>query len=440
MGVLASTLHGRWPRGGTVVARRLAEGLARRPEFDMVCLVGRVRDQLDLTFIASDLSTWLANHPLEDPPPVPPRGPLDLLRRALRAGLPPVLHAALARVASLLRRTRAAPPTQPADATAVVRFDDLDAFLCFWFFNDDWWQDPLETFYLLPLGERHPPIVSWFHDAIPVAAPDLERGVKPDDFRRVLSSMARHASFIVCGSAAAANDLRLVRPDAAARARVIPYGHDHDRFSRAGEDIRAGEVRSRYSIAPSLPYFCSLGLYPRHKNVANVLHAARLLRQRAPELPFQLVLMGDARATSALTSLLEDLRSTVRVVLTGRVRQEDLPIVMGNSVALVYASTVEGFGLPPLEAMSSGTLTVCSDLPVLRESCGNHPVYCNPAEPSSIASAMEACLRMARDERTRRSAASLEHARSVSWAAATSKLVRFLVDDVLSSRNAGRTI
>ncbi len=46
LGVLASTLHGRWPRGGTIVARRLAEGLARRREFETLCLVGRVRDRL----------------------------------------------------------------------------------------------------------------------------------------------------------------------------------------------------------------------------------------------------------------------------------------------------------------------------------------------------------------------------------------------------------
>jgi glycosyltransferase involved in cell wall biosynthesis len=330
-----------------------------------------------------------------------------------------------------LRQVPDSPLSAFPGGVSFVKFSDLDAFLCFWFFNDDWWQTPLETFYMLPLNEQHSKIVSWFHDATPALVPDLKIGVRPDDFRRVLYSMARHASFIVCGSMATARDLEGLVASVATRTRVIPYGHDHQRFVEAEKAEGWSETLSRYSILPSPPYFCCLGLYPRHKNVANVLRAARLLQERSPNLAFQLVLAGDPWGTSELSPLLDEVRSTLRVTLAGRVDHDDLPPLLGHSCALVYVSTLEGFGLPPLEAMSAGTLTVCSDLPVLRESCGSHPVYCNPAEASSIASAMGTCLRMPAEERANRIGLAREHAGSWTWECATEKLVRFLVNEVL---------
>jgi glycosyltransferase involved in cell wall biosynthesis len=44
----------------------------------------------------------------------------------------------------------------------------------------------------------------------------------------------------------------------------------------------------------------------------------------------------------------------------------------------------EGFGLPPLEAMAAGAPVVCSDIPVLREVCGDAALYFDPHNTRSL--------------------------------------------------------
>jgi glycosyltransferase involved in cell wall biosynthesis len=52
---------------------------------------------------------------------------------------------------------------------------------------------------------------------------------------------------------------------------------------------------------------------------------------------------------------------------------------------LVFPSFFEASGLPPIEAMTCGCPVVTSDIPALRERCGDAALYCNPADPDSIA-------------------------------------------------------
>lgn len=84
------------------------------------------------------------------------------------------------------------------------------------------------------------------------------------------------------------------------------------------------------------------------------------------------------------------------------------------AVCLLFPSFYEGFGLPALEAMAHGCPVVASDIPALREVCGDAAVYCNPHDPSDIA---ERILMVASDsqlrERLRRFG--LARAREFSW-------------------------
>ena len=63
-----------------------------------------------------------------------------------------------------------------------------------------------------------------------------------------------------------------------------------------------------------------------------------------------------------------------RIIHPGYIPRSFMPTLMAGAEALVMPSTVEGFGLPVLEAMAVGTAVVHSDHPVLMETSGGHGV------------------------------------------------------------------
>jgi glycosyltransferase involved in cell wall biosynthesis len=96
--------------------------------------------------------------------------------------------------------------------------------------------------------------------------------------------------------------------------------------------------------------------------------------------------------------------------------------VLSQSVALVYPSKWEGFGIPPLEAMAVGTPVIAADIPPLREVCADLAEFCDPYDIDDIAGAIVRVTRKSPAERADYAGRARQHARGYSWAAAASKL------------------
>jgi glycosyltransferase involved in cell wall biosynthesis len=94
--------------------------------------------------------------------------------------------------------------------------------------------------------------------------------------------------------------------------------------------------------------------------------------------------------------------------LRGYVSKTELAQLYRGAAALVLPSRYEGFGLPVVEAMASGTPVVATPDDALREVAGDAAVF---AEPAGLAGA----IRTALDERERLVAAGLERARRFTW-------------------------
>ncbi len=83
--------------------------------------------------------------------------------------------------------------------------------------------------------------------------------------------------------------------------------------------------------------------------------------------------------------ILNKKRISSKVIFTGILSDEELFFVYKNAKMLVLPSFYEGFGLPPLEAMSTGCPVILSDIEVFKEIYKDSAIYCKPENPLDIA-------------------------------------------------------
>jgi glycosyltransferase involved in cell wall biosynthesis len=201
-----------------------------------------------------------------------------------------------------------------------------------------------------------------------------------------------------------------IEPD---RVRVTPLAaHECFRPLRDPEALR--ELRERYGLG-NRPYILTVGTLEPRKNHCRLIEAFARLRRRDPGLIHRLVLVG------AKGWLFEPIFETVRRLgLEGHVRWldyvpfDDLPGLMSGTELFVYPSLYEGFGLPPLEAMSCGAPVIASATTSLPEVVGEAGILVDPEQVDEITAAMH---RVLTDPhlRTALRAAGLERAKQFTW-------------------------
>ncbi len=141
------------------------------------------------------------------------------------------------------------------------------------------------------------------------------------------------------------------------------------------------------------PYILYVGNLKPHKNVACLLRAVALLRDRQ-NLNHKLVIVGDDRHGRAeLQGLTQMLGIGDLVIFAGAASQDLLVNAYSSADAVVMPSFEEGFGLPVVEAMACGTPVICSQSASLPEVAGDAAEYFNPRSPEDLADVLDRVLR-----------------------------------------------
>ena len=236
--------------------------------------------------------------------------------------------------------------------------------------------------YALPLWLASPAVVT-IHDLSFERDATLMGWKDRFVFRRVVPRAARGAVRVLTVSERTRRDLRELYDVPESKIVVTPNGVD--------PAFTPGEPQARGD------YVLLVGAVQERKNPLAALAAAE-----AVGLP--LVVAGPAK-DAALARELE--RRGARV--TGYVPQEELVRLYRGAACLVQPSRYEGFGLPVLEAMATGTPVVAVPDPALREVAGDAAVW---AEEGELGDG----VRRALSERDALAAAGLERARWFSWA------------------------
>ncbi|WP_340690726.1 glycosyltransferase family 1 protein [Hydrogenobacter thermophilus] len=168
-------------------------------------------------------------------------------------------------------------------------------------------------------------------------------------------------------------------------------------------------------------YFLFVGDMRPHKNLDRLIQAVGELKQ----YNFKLLIAGkkDKRFYPALSNKVKEYGLEGKVVFLDYVPTEELPYLYSRAEALVFPSLYEGFGLPLIEAMACGCPVITSDIPPLREVCGESAYYVNPYHKDSIA---EGIYRLFMDHTLKSKLATMgiERAKMFSWERSADEHVR----------------
>ena len=182
------------------------------------------------------------------------------------------------------------------------------------------------------------------------------------------------------------------------------------RFPRKRIRVAYPGVHPRYSpdgprADRSAPYVLAVATLEPRKNLKTLAAAFALVREQRPEL--ELVVAG-APVKWAEAEVAGD-----GVTALGYVPDEQLPELYRGASVFAYPSLFEGFGIPVVEAMASGTAVVASSHTSLDEASGDAAVRADPTSPEAIAAGLESAL----DERDALVPRGLEHAKRFTWRA-----------------------
>lgn len=163
-----------------------------------------------------------------------------------------------------------------------------------------------------------------------------------------------------------------------------------DRF-RPQDPGSLQSVLAKLGLAPRQYALCVSTLEPR-KRIGELLQAWRRL---PPDVRsrFPLVLAGGAGwRNEQLQTAIDRGVAEGWLQRLGFVGEEDLPALYAGATLFLYPSIYEGFGLPPLEAMASGTPVIVSPRSCLPEVCGEAARYVDPDDPDRFLSEIMECL------------------------------------------------
>lgn len=250
------------------------------------------------------------------------------------------------------------------------------------------------------------------HDLIPVLFPQYNSNTEL--LENTITSIGND-NFAICVSENTKKDLLEYAPQIdSSKVFVSLLAASPEFFYQCKSDTKFSEVQEKYNIPEK--YFLSLSTLEPRKNIDHVIRSfVRLISEKKIN-DLSLVLVGDKGWDFDKIFNEYDLSKDFqdRIIITGRIPDEDLASIYSHANSFYYMSIYEGFGLPPLEAMQCGTPIVVSDTSSLPEVTGDAGILLDPKDQESLVKTM---WKLYSDEvyRNELSEKSLLQAKKFSW-------------------------
>ena len=240
------------------------------------------------------------------------------------------------------------------------------------------------TNYDVPLWKRCATVLT-VHDMSLVLHPQKHKRRSVRRARRRLPLMARLANALVVPTKTIRREVCDQLQVSADKVFVVPEAARDCFHPVTLEETEA----QRHRLGVGNEFVLAVGTIEPRKNYLALVHAFGEVLVARPELKLQLVIVG-ARGwlSSGVFEAIEESPARERIILTGYLGDDDLRALYSSCRCFVYPSMYEGFGLPPLEAMSCGAPVIAGSASAIAEVTGGAARLVNPASTQEIARAI----------------------------------------------------
>lgn len=258
----------------------------------------------------------------------------------------------------------------------------------------------------LPVGKVKTAVT--VHDIIPYITHNYSQRNKLTNllkgiFYKYNLNRARKADLIITDSEFSKRELVTKGGFDENKVRMIHLGL-HDRFRSKNITVDERDVRRVLIIYKiSKPYLLYYGGLEKNKNISNLIISFAQTSTRYPDL--KLVIAGkdfkvgwdnkpkpQTPAAAELLELIAEYKLKHKVILTGEVEDNHMPIILKSASAFIHLSSYEGFGFSVLEGLAAGTPVIASRRSSYPEVLGDAPKYVNPEDTEKIAAAIHTVL------------------------------------------------
>jgi glycosyltransferase involved in cell wall biosynthesis len=237
----------------------------------------------------------------------------------------------------------------------------------------------------LGIGRSGIPSVVTLHDLIFLRYPQLYAPIDRRIYHYKFRQACLQADRIVAVSRQTKEDVVSFFNIREEKIAVVYQGCDSS-FYRPVADDRRQEVRDKYGL--TTPYILCVGSIEKRKNLLSVVKALRGL-----DSGISLVAIGRRTAyADTVEAYIREQGLGGRVRLLAGVPFAELPAFYQMAELFVYPSFFEGFGIPVLEALASGTPVVAASGSCLEEAGGTGSLYVDPSDADALADRMKQVL------------------------------------------------
>ncbi len=222
------------------------------------------------------------------------------------------------------------------------------------------------------------------HDLIHVRYPRQYPWFDRQVYERKFRFACRRADRVIAVSEQTRQDIVEFFGTPAEKIDVVYQSCDEQFFREVDANDADARTLARNNIEGA--YFLYVGSLIERKNALGIVEAFREFPARDH---YRLVLVGQGGAyRQRVVDAVARAGLSDRVVMIPRGDFADLPALYRQAAALVYPSFFEGFGIPIIEALCSGTPVITSEGGCFAEAGGGGALYVHPRSPAAIRDAM----------------------------------------------------